>query len=472
MLPAAKIERIERFVESTSKAVFVRRADSLLMIRPDKLVKLNSSALEILAGLYTRGRPPAGTVLERLARRLGVEPGRLLADTERLLDAVGAVLREDYSPRPALGFGPFDRKMVRFPTLAEIALTYGCQNRCAFCYAESPARPRRARPMTTEQVKTVAEKIFHQAHVPSLSFTGGEPTLRADLAELVRHASSVGFRVNLISNGIRASQMDYARSLVDAGLDSAQISLEAGDERLHDSLVGRRGAWRLTVRAIENFEKLGIHVHTNTTLCAENIDRAEEVIEFVSRRLGLRILSMNMVIRTGSALSGRRLEVSYSRVAKRLPALVDKAREEGVKFVWYSPIPYCIFNPVLHGLGAKSCACIDGILSVDPSGQLLPCSSFEQGVGSLLESDFERIWNGRRARWWREKKFLPPPCRACTDADVCSGACPLYWDAAGSFTELPVRGADDAGARRRWERKRLKSGAFGVRPGTRGGRDG
>ena len=102
----------------------------------------------------------------------------------------------------------------------------------------------------------------------------------------------------------------------------------------------------------------------------------------------------------------------------------------------------------------------DGILSVSPTGEVLPCSSFSGGLGSLLEQPVERIWSTRAARYWRRKEFLPPPCEGCDDADICGGGCPLYWDAAGSFDEIP-READPA-AVARWHRRRRRGGAFGV----------
>ncbi len=242
------------------------------------------------------------------------------------------------------------------------------------------------------------------------------------------------------------------------------MSLEAGDAATHDLIVGREGAFAATTAAIRNFRASGIHVHTNTTLCGRNLDRAEDLIRYVARDLDLETLSMNMVIRTGEALAEPDMEVTYSEVAQRLPALQSTARDEGVRLVWYSPIPYCIFNPVLHELGAKSCACVDGILSVDPAGRVLPCSSFGNSIGSLLEQDFRSIYDSRAARYWREKKFVPPACRRCPDVDVCAGACPLYWDAAGSFAELPRARAGDPAARARWERRRRRNGTFGVQP--------
>ncbi|MCD4748766.1 MAG: radical SAM protein [Thermoanaerobaculales bacterium] len=461
MLP---LDGLDRFVADTRTAIFVRSADDLLMIRPDKTLGLNSTAAVLLENIYARNAAPVAQVVERLAPEMGVENERLLADAHHLLDTVRALLNEDFSPRRGLRLGAFDRSRVKFPTLAEIALTYGCQNRCVFCYASSPYREKERTPMTTEEVKRVMHKIFHQAHVPSLSFTGGEATLCKDLPELISYGREIGFRVNLITNGIRAADRAYARSLVEAGLDSAQVSLEAGDAETHDAIVGRPGAFEDTTAGIRNFRSLGIHVHTNTTLCSGNFDQGENLIRFVHHELNLQTLSMNMVIRTGEALGDAGMEVTYTEVAERLPDLLATARELGVRLVWYSPIPYCLFNPVLHDLGAKSCACIDGILSVDPTGQVLPCSSFGDGIGSLLEDDFDHIYSSRQARYWRNKEFVPPVCRRCPDVDVCAGACPLYWDASGTFDELPQHGSDDVRARARWEHRRQRGGSFGVSP--------
>jgi len=455
--------RIDAFVEQTRAAVFVREVDSLLMIRPDKTLSVNASAAALLGALYGREAEGAGAVLDRLAPRLGVDRARLLEDMDELVAAVGAILNEDFAPRAKLRFGPFARSNVKYPTLAEIALTYGCQNRCTFCYAASPQRADERPPMSAEQVELVMERIFHQGHVPSLSFTGGEATLRPDLPRLIRAGERIGFRINLISNGLRAADAAYARTLVEAGLASAQISLEAGEPGLHDRIVGRPGAFAQTVAGVRNFRALGIHVHTNTTLCAANLDAAPALIRFAARQLELRTMSMNMVIRTGAALGHpEQMEVSYTDVGAGLPALLEVARREEIRLVWYSPIPYCIFNPVLHDLGAKSCACVDGILSVDPTGQVLPCSSFAEGIGSLLERPFERIYRSRAARYWREKRYVPPACRRCPDVDLCGGGCPLYWDAAGGFGELPVEDAEHAGQRQRWERRRRQGRSFGV----------
>jgi len=167
-------DHIDHFVASTRQALFVRRADNLLLIRPDKTLSVNDSALEILQVLYERDAPGAADILPALASELRVDLDRLTHDTLALINAVGKILNENYEPDDVIRMGHFDRGIVQFPTLAEIALTYGCQNRCSFCYASSPYRKDEHRLMTTVEVTRVMDRIFHQGHVPSLSFTGGE----------------------------------------------------------------------------------------------------------------------------------------------------------------------------------------------------------------------------------------------------------------------------------------------------------
>jgi radical SAM protein with 4Fe4S-binding SPASM domain len=126
-----------------------------------------------------------------------------------------------------------------------------------------------------------------------------------------------------------------------------------------------------------------------------------------------------------------------------------------MRLVWYSPVPLCLFNPVAHGLGSQSCSAADGLLSIAPDGSVLPCSSFEHGVGNLLHESFETVWNRRAALYWRRKEFLPPGCESCDMADLCCGACPLYWDERGSFTEIsPHLASTSPWSRTIWRAKR------------------
>jgi radical SAM protein with 4Fe4S-binding SPASM domain len=66
---------------------------------------------------------------------------------------------------------------------------------------------------------------------------------------------------------------------------------------------------------------------------------------------------------------------------------------------------------------------------------VLPCSSYDQAVGNLIESDFSEVWEGKDAKYFREKKFAHELCSSCDSLAACNGACPLYWRSLG-YQEL------------------------------------
>jgi radical SAM protein with 4Fe4S-binding SPASM domain len=421
------------FVESTREYIFIRPEDNLLILRPNRIHHLNPTATAMLQVLYNQEEVDASSLVSEMAKGFQVSERQIEADLDRLLQSLSLLLQGKAACAPAVKNTPFGSHELKYPVLSEIALTYKCQNRCFFCYASSPDRGREVHEMSTDEVKVVLDKIVDEARVPTVSFTGGEPTLRRDLPELISYANSRNMRANLITNGIRCGSHDFVSHLAAAGLDSAQVSLEAGDGETHDKVVDHPGAFQQALQGVLNLKQAGIHTHTNTTINSRNLHALPALIDFLAE-MGQEYLSMNMVIRTGEAVGVR--DIRYEEIGDVVLPLKEKAEGYGMRFVWYSPVPYCLFNTAAHGLGSQGCAAADGLLSIAPDGQVLPCSSFERGIGNLLEEDFQKLWNRRQARYWRNKEFLPPGCANCDLAQLCCGACPLYWDEQGSFAEL------------------------------------
>lgn len=424
-------------VAQTKDYIYIRPEDGLFILRPNRVHHLNKTAVALLSRLYGNGRTPdVEAAVQEVAAEYGADQERVRGDLYKLLLSVAALLRDDVCGAPAVHEIPFGTRKRELPVLSEIALTYRCQNKCLFCYAESPHRGDKVGEMSTSEVKKVIDRIFDEAHCPTVSFTGGEPTLREDLAELIAYAKGKGMRVNLITNGLRCADEKCVHTLQQAGLDSAQVSLEGPTAAVHDAVVRHAGAFEKTTRAVHALRAAGIHTHTNTTICGSNRAYLLELVDYIAEELHSEYFSMNVVISTGTALRHGDEDVTYTEVGPLIEQVQARAKERGVKFVWYSPTPYCIFNPVTHGLGSKSCACVDGLLSVGPDGELLPCSSYERGIGNLLQRPFVELWYGAQAQYWRGKRFLPPPCRRCEIRHICCGACPLYWEAHGGFSEL------------------------------------
>lgn len=416
---------VAEWIENVRDHVFVRAEDRVFVQRPNRACHLNEAGIAIL------GRLLDGEALERILEPHGGDP-RVWCDVERFLLDVRTMLKhglDDTYESAAVDKVPFELGFSAFPVLSEVAVTYRCNARCRFCYAgcnctQNPIQSDRE--MSLDQVKTVLDKIRREALVPSVSFTGGEATLRPDLPEMVRHARSLGLRVNLITNGILSTEERVA-ALVDAGLNSVQVSIEGTTASLHDAITRIRGSWDKAVAAVRRYLAAGVTVNSNTTITRPNLHDVVRFPAFARRELGLDAFSMNLMIPTGTGALDRELVVRYTEVGPVLEQVQEASRAVGIRFSWYSPTPMCIFNPISKGLGNKGCAACDGLLSVGADGQLLPCASYDEPVGDLLAEPFDRVWNDERARSFRTKEHAHPLCRSCEHFAACNGACPLYW---------------------------------------------
>ena len=420
---------VDELVGSARSHLFVRPEDELLILVPNRPVKVNRTAARILGMMLDEGLGIADVLArEGDGPRRRSEIHAFFADLQAWLNGT---IGEGFGRR-AVVREPFEADFCRYPVLAEVALTYRCNLTCGFCYAGCAVAGllegwSEDRAMSDDEVCRVLEVIRRDARCPSVSFTGGEPTLRPGLALLVRHAKELGLKVNLISNGQRLDAERVA-ALADAGLDSAQLSLEGPTASLHDALVGRPGAFDRLWTGVERLQARGIRVHTNTTLSRRNLPEAEAIVDLVADR-GLDRLTMNLVIPCGSAGVLPDLGVAYRDIGDHILRLRARAEACGVELVWYSPLPLCLFNTIAHGLGNRGCAAADGLLHVSPSGDVLPCSSFghAESLGNLLRQTFEEVWQSRAARFFRAKDMMPKGCESCPEAAACQGACVLYW---------------------------------------------
>ena len=385
----------------------MRLDDGVLIKMPMEVFQLSRSGLELLDQVL-RGRK-----IVDVATDLGAagSPERIYQVHTFFCDVRDLLGQRlgDGRGRPTTRISPYTGSFTRYPVLSEIAVTYRCNLACSFCYAgcgtadASPGNARRERhrhdwkfwrtwpwwpgragsrdplrqEMTAAEVLQVIDQLALAGKVPSVSFTGGECTLRPELPQFVAHARKRKMRVNIITNGLVCRSRTYVDTLVAAGLTSAQVSLAGPTCQIHDALAQKRGAFEKTLQGIRNLRDAGLHVHTNTTICEENAEHLCQIID-LAHALGLPHVSMNQIIPTGTPNLPRheRLKVSYTRIGTLVLQAHQHAQRVGIGFHWYSPTPFCIFNPIAHGLGNKGCAACDGLVHVSPAGDVLPCSSF------------------------------------------------------------------------------------------------
>jgi radical SAM protein with 4Fe4S-binding SPASM domain len=315
-----------------------------------------------------------------------------------------------------------DPRLWTAPPRMDLALTYRCNNNCFFCYTGGPQK---VPEMSTSRWKTALDILWHNG-VPQVVFTGGEPTLRPDLIELVDYARE--FVTGLVTNGRKLSQL--AGELKRVSLDYVQVSLESAQPEIHDRMVGAEGAWRETTSGIRAALSAGLEVITNTTLTKDNLAVFPDLVRS-GPDLGLKVMACNTLICSGRGTCSKKDSgVSMEDLKSNLSKALDAAAGAGIRLEWYSPTCYRQFNPLQFGFGAKACSAAQYNMTIEPDGSVIPCQSwFKEKTGHILKNPWKEIWNHPVNTGLREKSYLKgrEECQGCEYLQSCCGGCPLEY---------------------------------------------
>jgi len=184
-----------------------------------------------------------------------------------------------------------------------------CNQKCLHCYAADQTLSDE-KEISTEDWKKILDKC-REAGIPQVTFTGGEPTMRDDLIELIKHARWFISRLN--TNGIKLTE-EYCRALHEAELDSVQITFYSSVSEIHNQLVGA-DRYKDTVSGMDHALAEGLSVSINTPLCTINRDYIR-TLEFLHEK-GVIYVTCSGLITTGNAaheaserlqLTGKELE--------------------------------------------------------------------------------------------------------------------------------------------------------------------
>lgn len=397
----------------------------LLLLNGAHLVPLNLSWAVLLSCFMDHLEPFSGKEIGetdwhaiaegtvKAARRVypAVSSARLRDDLSLMLDSLIDIARGNEPEAEVelltLGeYAPYMSAPHRMDLMVS-AMTKGgawhCNQKCLHCYAAGQPMGEQTE-LSTEEWKTVLAKL-RAANIPQVTFTGGEPTLREDLVELVGEAAWFVTRLN--TNG-RLLTEQLCRDLYNASLDSVQVTLYSADADAHNALVGAPG-FADTVQGIRNAVEAGLIVSINTPLCSLNRDYAE-TLRF-AHSLGVRYATCSGLIPSGDALGSESCatRLSEEELTDILRDATATAAALGMELDFTSP--GWLSEETLHALGlhlVPSCGACLSNMALAPDGTVVPCQSWLGGVtlGNMLTDDWRTIWDGEQCRAIREKSAL------------------------------------------------------------------
>ena len=278
---------------------------------------------------------------------------------------------------------------IRRPVLVHFEVTMRCNARCGFCdyWKTDPSAK-------ASELKSFADaaRYFNPALI---TFTGGEPTLRRDLEDLVsavKDAVRLKY-IMLITHGGMLTP-ERARSLWQAGVNQFNISLDFLDER-HDRARGIPGLSQRILNVIPRMREVGITgIRFNTVIKRDNLDQLMPIVHR-ARELGVGVnFSCYTDAKNGNrdGLLDREHPEQIEAVVSELLAFKKKTRGVITNSDYYlSQIPRYV-----RGQMAEPCRSGMRTIHIDPLGRVKRCPDFP--------ADFH---------WTEFRKYEPINCNAC-----------------------------------------------------------
>ena len=275
---------------------------------------------------------------------------------------------------------------------ALLEVTGRCNLRCRYCFADGGS----AGPdPTAEECREAIREIVRQCGRPLLQFSGGEPTLRDDLPELIRFAREAGCSYTQVNtNGLRlARDPDYVKRLAGAGLDIVFLQFDGTREETYQTL---RGAPLLEtkLRAIDacSGQRIGVTL-VPTVVRGVNDDELGDLVRLaVSLAPAVRGIHFQPV-----SYFGRYPQTPAAGERCTLDSLMaDLSEQAGIPLESFMPSrcdhPLCGFH---------------ASFLIEPDGSLRPLSSITHSSHSRGRAKDNREYVARH--WRRAPDEAPPP---------------------------------------------------------------
>lgn len=272
---------------------------------------------------------------------------------------------------------------------------WNCNQQCMHCYAANQNFAETTE-LTTDEWKKVID-ICKDNCIPQITFTGGEPTMRKDLVELVEYANWLVTRLN--TNGVLLTKK-LCKELYEASLDSVQITLYSNNKEIHNKLVGADN-FDKTIQGIKNAIESGLNVSINTPLCSLNKDYVL-TLKF-AKELGITYASSSGLIVTGNAQkeASKETQLTKIEITKSLIDACEYAEEQEMELSFTSP--GWIDEETLKELklDIPACGACLSNMAVSPDGNVMPCQSWlgkDSSLGNILEDKWDKIWNSPKCK--------------------------------------------------------------------------
>ena len=262
---------------------------------------------------------------------------------------------------------------IPLAVLAE--LTHRCPLQCPYC--SNPVElDRGGTELTTEEWKKVLTELA-EIGVLQIHFSGGEPTARKDIVELVQQATDVGLYSNLITSAVLLTR-EKLSALADAGLCHVQISFQGNEPVVADRVAGLKNAHAKKIEAAKWTRELELPLTVNAVMHRQNLHQLTDIIQ-MAVDLDADRLEVANVQYYGWALKNRAALMPTLEQIEETSRIVEDAaiRLKGILAIDYVVPDYYALRPkkCMGGWGRQ-------FFNISPAGKVLPCHAANRSPDS------------------------------------------------------------------------------------------
>ncbi len=335
----------------------------ILIINASTILHLNETAVEY--AWYLIKQSPVEVIVAELVKRYRVESDVAAQDFSNFKERLETLIATpDLDPETFLDIDRVDihSEASTSPMRLDCAVTYQVSDGASELYAPND---RVKRLLDTNEWKQILKNAW-DAGIPHVVFTGGEPTLRPDMPELIKFTEEQGQVCGMITDGSRLTEKDFLHDILFSGLDHLMILLNPESEQ----------SWEAVKDVINEDIFLTVHL----TLSSKNLSSFEKYL-FKLKVLNVKSLS---------------LSAESAELWQQLPQFTQKAIESGFSLVWDLPVPYSKFNPIALELeqgDGRSNGAGKSWLYVEPDGDVLIGQGHPSPLGNILTDSWLKIWS-------------------------------------------------------------------------------
>ena len=304
-------------------------------------------------------------------------------------------------------------------------VTAKCNLTCDHCHARAGEADCTDELTTAEGKERVIDPLAEVSDFKTLIFSGGEPLVREDLFELIRHAKHRGF-YPIIATNATLIDSTVAKRLKSAGTLGIAASIDSMKDDIHDSFRKKQGALRLAKEGIANAAKEGMYIQINITASKLNKGELLDIIQYADD-LRAHVILLYQFIPSGRGAENALYELSTEEFRKEILEAASLQRDIHPVIAPVGLPEYWALLTAKNNKGAKSdilrgCICGNGMFYIKPNGDVWPCAFVPISGGNLRTTTPRKIWEESELfGQLRDRGNLKGICMDCSRRDSCGG---------------------------------------------------